>query len=185
LSTIVIIGAIVAIIWAAVASNARRREARLTALLREAYELGAHEGGQSPGDAPPPRSSDDYRQRSRAPRPTAAPTALPEADNYWFSPGEPICPDDDLVQAIGSGPRPIEICFTGWPDDIKEALEARAASAGFKVRTNISKRLAVLCIGEQPGWRKLEDAKAQGVRLISGSQFLGLVQRFGAQYPVT
>jgi BRCT domain type II-containing protein len=72
--------------------------------------------------------------------------------------------------------RKIEICFTGFIDADKDKLTDIAEQSGFRVvKKRVSKQLDFLCIGENPGPKKLADARQQGAKIISRAEFENLV----------
>jgi NAD-dependent DNA ligase len=64
-----------------------------------------------------------------------------------------------------------EVCFTGFLDEEKEALAAKASEAGLKVVTTVTKKLDLLCTGDNPGAVKLEKAHKQGTRVLTPAEF--------------
>lgn len=66
---------------------------------------------------------------------------------------------------------PPQVCFTGFPVDEKAELAALASKAGLDVVRSVTKRLAYLCIGEEPGPAKLEKAGRQEVTILDRRQF--------------
>jgi NAD-dependent DNA ligase len=65
-----------------------------------------------------------------------------------------------------------EICFTGFGASRKAELQAVAKNHGFKCVTRVTKALAFLCAGNDPGPSKIKEATDQGVPIISGEEFL-------------
>jgi NAD-dependent DNA ligase len=114
---------------------------------------------------------DEYRFRY------ASAERVLEAADYWKHPPTPICDDDAIASCIAKAAgRPLEICFTGWPEDIKLELDRRAVDAGLRVRAAVAKNLTFLCVGAAPGPSKLKAAEAQGVAIISGERFGQLIE---------
>ncbi len=68
-----------------------------------------------------------------------------------------------------------EICFTGFSNAERSALEAKALLNQMKVRTTVTKNLNFLCAGDNAGWSKVEKAKEQGVTILTEQQFHELV----------
>jgi NAD-dependent DNA ligase len=71
-------------------------------------------------------------------------------------------------------PRP-EICFTGFLNTERDALETRARAANLKVVGSVTKHLRYLCTGEAPGETKLEKALIQGAVLLTVEEFEALL----------
>lgn len=65
-----------------------------------------------------------------------------------------------------------EICFTGFGASRKAELKAIAKDNGFKCVTRVTKDLAYLCSGDDPGPTKIKEATKQGVSIISEEEFL-------------
>ena len=70
---------------------------------------------------------------------------------------------------------PLEICFTGFPPVEKEELCGLAEALGFRVRTRVTENLHILCVGDNPGPVKLQEAKTQGATIIPVDDFLNCV----------
>ena len=64
-----------------------------------------------------------------------------------------------------------EICFTGFGPTQRAELEAVAASRGYRVVQNITKKLAYLCVGPNAGPAKVQKAAAAGVTFLTSDQF--------------
>ena len=69
-----------------------------------------------------------------------------------------------------------EICFTGFGASRKAELQAIANDHGFKCVTRVTKALALLCSGEDPGPTKIKEATKQGVPIISEVEFLAKIK---------
>ena len=67
--------------------------------------------------------------------------------------------------------RLIQICFTGFSASEKTELANLAQGHELSVATSVTKDLAFLCVGESAGPAKLAKATAQGVTLLTRSQF--------------
>ncbi len=65
----------------------------------------------------------------------------------------------------------LQICFTGVGDSKKAEYTAVASQRGFKVVAKVTKELDYLCAGGTPGPKKMEQALAQGVQLLTEQQF--------------
>lgn len=65
----------------------------------------------------------------------------------------------------------VQICFTGFSALEKSELVDLARKHKFSVATSVTKSLAFLCTGESAGPSKLATASAQGVLLLTRSQF--------------
>ena len=68
-----------------------------------------------------------------------------------------------------------EICFTGFGASRKAELQTIANDHGFKCVTRVTKALALLCSGEDPGPTKIKEATKQGVPIISEVEFLAKI----------
>lgn len=64
-----------------------------------------------------------------------------------------------------------EICFTGFGKSERKDLEAVACSSGMQVRTAVTRNLDFLCIGENAGSKKMQEAEDKGCLIISDGQF--------------
>ena len=64
-----------------------------------------------------------------------------------------------------------QICFTGFSASEKIELAALAQEHKLAVATSVTKDLAFLCTGESAGPAKLAKAMAQGVTLLTRTQF--------------
>lgn len=73
----------------------------------------------------------------------------------YVAPPRPIAP-----------PRRPDIVFTGFDTARRLELEAAATAAGYLVRREVSKKLAVLVCGPAPGPSKLRQAAAAGADII-------------------
>ncbi len=69
-----------------------------------------------------------------------------------------------------------QICFTGFDQTVRAALEARAREAHLEVVKSITKSLRYLCTGPNAGPSKLEKAKEQHVVLMSPEQFENMIE---------
>lgn len=76
------------------------------------------------------------------------------------------------------------IHFTGFEESEKPRLFKLAEAAGFRpVQSGkISRSLAVLVYGGTPGQKKLADAKNFGIKILSFSEFIGMVSKDGVCY---
>ena len=73
----------------------------------------------------------------------------------------------------------VEVCFTGFTEAEKESIGAIAAAAGFLIRTGVSKNLAILCIGDEPGASKVTQAQEKDVEIITADEF---IRRYGGKH---
>ena len=80
----------------------------------------------------------------------------------WIYASRPPKQDHDLP----------EICFTGFNASRKTELQGIAKDNGFKSVTRVTKGLAFLCAGEDPGPTKIKEATKQGVPVISEEEFI-------------
>jgi len=103
--------------------------------------------------------------RSKAPFSEAELAAMTEAEGWRWVYGQ---------KERGEAPAH-QVCFTGFSLDEKAELAALASRAGLEVVRSITKRLSFLCTGPTPGPAKLEKAEAQGVLILTRSQFEHLV----------
>ena len=70
----------------------------------------------------------------------------------------------------------LEICFTGFGASKKAELMGLALDHKFEVVASVTKNLDFLCGGENAGPKKLETAIAQGVQILTESEFITLIQ---------
>jgi len=91
---------------------------------------------------------------------------------YWGHPPCDIAGDEVIRRRLATleGNAP-EICFTGFSQSDEDHLHALAEESGFRLRTNVTKRLSFLCAGEGPGPSKLARAREQNCPVISAEQF--------------
>lgn len=163
---------------------ARRREtARLMKqVVVAAYEAGRHDrdpdvSAPSLAVAPTPYSRaavrlpygahpDEYREAS------AQAGGLPFHEGYWTDPPVDLSPEEEVSLSLRAlRGRELEICFTGFPEDVRLTMEETARAAGMRVRTNVAKHLTLLCVGSAPGPVKLKAAMNGRVPLICGARF--------------
>ena len=69
-----------------------------------------------------------------------------------------------------------QICFTGFDQTARAALEERAREAHLEVVKSVTKSLRYLCAGPNAGPSKLEKAKKQHVVLMSPEQFDTMIE---------
>lgn len=69
-----------------------------------------------------------------------------------------------------------EICFTGFGIAERDILSSEATSAGFHVVGSVTKGLAYLCLGDNPGASKVQKAQDQNVQLLSRHQLTQLIE---------
>ena len=69
-----------------------------------------------------------------------------------------------------------QICFTGFRPNEKDEVIEIAENAGLKVVNSTTKSLSFLCVGENPGPKKLEKAESQRVRIINVNQLKSLLE---------
>lgn len=70
----------------------------------------------------------------------------------------------------------LQICITGFSNTRKAELKDAASAAGFRVVTRVTKNLEFLCIGDDPGPSKLQQAQDQNVQIITEQQLLMLLE---------
>ncbi len=58
----------------------------------------------------------------------------------------------------------------------KEAVRAIVEEHGYRWSSTVSKNLAMLITGEKPGSKKLEKAKALGIRVLSWEKFVATLK---------
>ena len=68
-----------------------------------------------------------------------------------------------------------EIYLTGFTPVEKEKLCGLAEALGFRVRTWVNQNLTILCVGDDPGPVKLEQAKAQNVTIMPVDEFVNRI----------
>lgn len=64
----------------------------------------------------------------------------------------------------------LEICFTGFTDAEKTELMALTEKTDMSVVTKVTVGLFMLCAGATPGPAKINQATAQGARIVSREQ---------------
>jgi NAD-dependent DNA ligase len=64
-----------------------------------------------------------------------------------------------------------EVCFTGFLDSEKAPLYQMAKEHGYHVVTAVTRHLAILCTGANPGPMKLQKAGKQSVPVLDLEQF--------------
>ncbi len=69
-----------------------------------------------------------------------------------------------------------EICFTGFGVTERTTLSSLASTTGLRVVGSVTKGLAYLCVGDNPGAVKLQKAQSQNVLLLDRSQFAQLIE---------
>lgn len=76
------------------------------------------------------------------------------------------------LQKRNAKPRPsVSICFTGFGETRAEEFKGIARDLGFGVNASVVKSTTHLCCGENAGPKKLEKARAQGIKVIDEAQF--------------
>lgn len=68
-----------------------------------------------------------------------------------------------------------EICFTGFSPKEKEILEELAKNHDFGIAKSITRNLSILCIGENAGPVKIENAKKQNTHILTANEFKNLI----------
>lgn len=68
-----------------------------------------------------------------------------------------------------------EVCFTGFSPSDKKELISIATQKGLHVAKSITKKLDVLCIGDNAGPSKMEKAKQQGSKILTKEEFIHLL----------
>lgn len=120
------------------------------------------------------------RARTAGPvEPPAGESDTPTRRRYRPRPPRTILLDDAFTVARAcraAAPRPPEILFTGFTDAERAELEAVAVEAGFIRRGSVTRRLTLLCVGENAGPRKLADAREKGIPVISREGLLRLIR---------
>jgi NAD-dependent DNA ligase len=84
-----------------------------------------------------------------------------------------------VVRGLPSRPKAkqkSQICFTGFSPTEKEMLTEAAEQRGFKVVKSVTKKLAFLCTGGDPGPVKLEKARTQGATILSAKELLRMLE---------
>ena len=79
--------------------------------------------------------------------------------------------DWDYANAAPRKDKLMQVCFTGFSAPEKAELVGLAQEHKLVVATSVTKDLAFLCTGENAGPAKLAEATAQGVALLTRSQF--------------
>lgn len=69
-----------------------------------------------------------------------------------------------------------QICFTGFDQTVRDALEVRARESHLEVVKSVTKKLRYLCTGPNAGPSKLEKAREQHVVLMSLEQFENMLE---------
>jgi hypothetical protein len=89
-----------------------------------------------------------------------------------------LTPDDELHAKLeAKGAEEIEILFTGFEDAARGKLERLAASKGMRVRTAVTKKLTLLCIGPNAGPTKIARARGVHAALIDETRFTSLLNQ--------
>ncbi|MCC6349834.1 MAG: hypothetical protein IT347_09630 [Candidatus Eisenbacteria bacterium] len=73
-------------------------------------------------------------------------------------------------------PPRLEVCLTGFSAEEKALLASETEQAGFKVVTKVTKHLAFLCVGDDPGPAKLALAREQVVPVLDREQLRNLIE---------
>lgn len=64
----------------------------------------------------------------------------------------------------------LDVCLTGFTDGEKAELTGLAKSAGLNVVTKVTVACFMLCAGATAGPKKMQEAAAQGVRIVNRDQ---------------
>lgn len=70
----------------------------------------------------------------------------------------------------------LEICFTGFKQADKTYLTELAKNNNLSVKGGVSANLYFLCVGDNMGWRKIEEARARNAFIISKEQFITFIE---------
>lgn len=92
-----------------------------------------------------------------------------------FVEGPPTAPKPKRAPAKEKTTGP-ETLFTGFKAAERAALEAQATEAGLSVVKSVTAGLVFLVIGKTAGPAKVEKSRAQGVYIVSESEFDSLIE---------
>jgi NAD-dependent DNA ligase len=84
--------------------------------------------------------------------------------------------DKTRSEAKLKSPQKPQICFTGFVVTDRDRLAAIAESYGYQVKDSVTKHLALLITGAEPGPSKLNKARQQGCSITDEAGFLELVR---------
>lgn len=99
-------------------------------------------------------------------------TSMSDADGWaWIT-----AFDKARSEAKPKSPQRPQICFTGFVVTDRDRLAAIAESCGYQVKDSVTKNLAVLVTGAEPGPSKLNKARQQGCSITDEAGFLELVR---------
>lgn len=69
----------------------------------------------------------------------------------------------------------LDICFTGFKQADKQRLTTIAKENNLTVRGGVTANLYFLCVGDNKGWRKIQDARKANALIVSEQQFLEFI----------
>ncbi|MGI2873801.1 BRCT domain-containing protein [Vibrio fluvialis] len=76
-----------------------------------------------------------------------------------------------------------EVCVSGFDKDKRAALEEEAKRTGMIVRTNMTKKLTVLCVGPNAGPAKFEQALKDDILIMTEDEFFSMLSAGVLQPP--
>ena len=79
-------------------------------------------------------------------------------------------------EAKPKSPQQPQICFTGFVVTDRDRLAAIAERCGYQVKDSVTKNLALLVTGPEPGPSKLNKARHQGCSITDEAGFLKLIR---------
>jgi NAD-dependent DNA ligase len=98
-------------------------------------------------------------------------TSMSDADGWaWIT-----AFDKAKSEAKPKSPEQPQVCFTGFVVTDKDRLAAMAENCGYQVKDSVTKNLALLVTGPEPGPSKLNKARQQGCPVTDEAGFLELI----------
>ena len=93
--------------------------------------------------------------------------------DYHIKNGPPV---EEVQSRLTNKEGKIEVCFTGFKKSDKDRLSSLAQECDMFVRSSVTKRLDFLCCGYNAGPTKIENARHQGVVILTEYQFTELLE---------
>jgi len=93
--------------------------------------------------------------------------------DYHLKNGSPV---KDLQSRLLNKSGNPEVCFTGFRKEEKEKLVSLAKNNEIFIRSSVTKNLDFLCCGYNAGPTKIENARHQGVVILTEHQFIELLE---------
>lgn len=70
----------------------------------------------------------------------------------------------------------VNICFTGFTASAASEMKELAITNGFGVNSSVAKATTHLCCGSNAGPKKVEAAKARGLRILTDEEFQRMME---------